>query len=184
MSCEQIAALEWAIGELNEFGAPIEGASQTDELRRLCGVWFKRLTLPEEIVVHRTIDPNGSALYDRRTMRGWRGARLRDLFLEMFQVLAMEGERIMNLSPEQAVALWAMREYTAPDGKLCASSAYLADRADMADLTAARRAMDCLVSLGLAEFHALPNDRNVFAGAGYCITEAGRTAIREFGGEQ
>lgn len=73
--------------------------------------------------------------------------------------------------------LWALYEHTAPRGEFCAHFATLSKAANM-DVRETRRITRHLARKGLAEYHrALTTEDGEFAGAGYCITSAGQSAI-------
>lgn len=75
--------------------------------------------------------------------------------------------------------LEALADLTLPRGEFCATFAPL-ERATGYDRRTVRRYVRALARKGLAEyFRALCTEDGEFAGAGYCITKAGRAALSD-----
>ncbi|MBM7328756.1 hypothetical protein ACNT8L_05800 [Brucella intermedia] len=80
-----------------------------------------------------------------------------------------------NLLPHHERVLVALNECSEPYGEYCAHFKRIASYANMEDISEVRRIVRALARKGLAEFwRGLITDDGDFAGAGYCITPAGR----------
>lgn len=89
-----------------------------------------------------------------------------------------------KLLPHHARILIALNDCSAPYGEFCANFKHIAKAANMDDIPEVRRIVRVLARKGLAEFwRGLITDDGSFAGAGYCITHAGRQLVAEKRGD-
>ena len=73
--------------------------------------------------------------------------------------------------------LYELGEYTMPDGEMCAGFTALVHATNM-DRAKVRRIVRHLARQGFAEYHrGLWTEDGAPAGAGYCITAAGRATL-------
>ncbi len=86
----------------------------------------------------------------------------------------------MKMLEHHRRVLTALNEETAPHGEYCAHFKTISRAAEMPDIREVRRITRHLARKGFAEYHrALWTDEGEMAGAGYCITPAGRSIISE-----
>lgn len=84
-----------------------------------------------------------------------------------------------RMLPQHWKILAALEKITEPHGEMCAYFKSIAVEAEIADIREIRRIVRYLARKGLAEyFRALWTEDGMPAGAGYCITVAGRSAVR------
>lgn len=80
--------------------------------------------------------------------------------------------------PRHEQVLRALDECTKPYGEYCAGFRMLSAQAEIKDPREVRRVVRHLARKGYAEFHkGLITDDGTFAGAGYCITVSGKSAL-------
>ncbi|MRN48212.1 hypothetical protein GJU93_16770, partial [Brucella sp. 10RB9212] len=80
-----------------------------------------------------------------------------------------------KLPPHHERVLVALNECSAPYGEFCANFKRIAQFANMEEIPEVRRIVRALARKGFAEYwRGLITDDGDFAGAGYCITPAGR----------
>ncbi|MBZ9807645.1 hypothetical protein [Mesorhizobium sp. ESP-6-2] len=86
----------------------------------------------------------------------------------------------MKLLEHHRRVLSALNENSQPYGEYCAHFKTISHEAGMPDIREVRRITRHLARRGLAEYHrALFTDDGDLAGAGYCITPAGRNLISQ-----
>lgn len=87
-----------------------------------------------------------------------------------------------KLTKREEPVLWALNEISRPGGELCVPFKYIASTLGRSDVPEVRRVTRQLARKGLAEYYrGLFTDDGDMAGSGYCITEAGRAALKETG---
>ncbi|WGG61901.1 hypothetical protein [Brucella intermedia] len=83
-----------------------------------------------------------------------------------------------KLLPHHERVLIALDGCTEPYGEFCANFKRIAQVANLEDIPEVRRIVRALARKGFAEFwRGLVTDDGDFAGAGYCITPAGRALV-------
>ncbi len=83
------------------------------------------------------------------------------------------------MTPDAEKCLWALNESSEPGGEMCRPFAPIMDATGL-DRRTVRRNIRALARKGLAEyFRGLCTEDGDFAGAGYCITRAGRKLCDE-----
>ena len=83
------------------------------------------------------------------------------------------------MTPDAQRCLDALNEMTAPDGEMCMPFAPLMSATEL-DRKTVRRHVRALARKGLAEyFRGLCTEDGEMAGAGYCITRAGRALVEK-----
>jgi hypothetical protein len=86
----------------------------------------------------------------------------------------------MKLTQREHPVLTALEEYTRPNGEFCVPFYTLSGEPKDAPATReVRRIVRQLARKGLAEFYrGLFDDEGRLCGSGYCITDAGRLALK------
>lgn len=85
-------------------------------------------------------------------------------------------EPTVRMSAMQASCLAALAAKSRPDGEMCLPFRIIESTTGLSR-TDVKRSVRALARKGLAEFHqGLCNDDGYFAGAGYCISNAGKVA--------
>lgn len=85
----------------------------------------------------------------------------------------------MKLLPKHAAILAELYHLTRPNGEMCVGFNPIVKRLEM-QRSDVRRIVRHLARKGLAEYwRGLWSDDGQVAGAGYCVTEAGQSALQE-----